>query len=386
MNLIPSVSMAKTEARMRKPDSWKISILAVIPAIFLSAWRVAAADQVDDRPGQAAAAIEQGRAAIKEWISDQGIPGLSVAVAKNGDLIWSEGFGSADVENNVPASPKTRYRIGSVSKVLTAAALARLAERNLLDLDAPVQRYVPSFPAKEHEITPRLMAGHLAGLRHYRREDYINTVRKENVLDSLKIFQDDPLLHRPGEKYFYSSYGYVLLSAVIEGVTKKDFLTSLADLVFAPAEMTATQADDNRAVIQDRSRHYSKGADSPLQNEAYTDPSDRWAAGGFLSTAEDLARFGSLHLKPGFFEPETLSLLFTSQKTLDGNETGVGLGWRIGWDAKGRKIYHHGGDSLGGRAFLVIYPESGFVIAIAANLSFARIAESEAARLIDPFL
>ena len=371
---------------MRKMVSWKVFFLAIVAAVFLPAWSAAAANAGGDRAGQAEAAIERGRAAVGEWMSGQGIPGLSVAVAKNGDLIWSEGFGFADVENRVPASPKTMYRIGSLSKVLTAAALAKLAERKLLDLDAPVQKYVPSFPAKEYEITPRLIAGHLAGLRHYRREDYINAVRKANVLDSLKIFQDDPLLHRPGEKYFYSSYGYILLSAVIEGAMKKDFLTSITELIFTPAKMTGTQADDNRAIIQNRSRYYSKSSDGPLQNEAYTDLSDRWAAGGFLSRAEDLARFGSLHLKPGFFEPQTLGLLFTSQKTLDGKETGVGLGWRIGQDAKGRKIYHHGGDSLGGRAFLVIYPESGFVIAITANLSLARIAEAEASLLIDPFL
>ena len=113
-----------------------------------------------------AAAITKARALVAELVRAQEIPGLSVAVARKGTVVWSEGFGLADVESGVPVTPLTRFRAGSVSKVLTAAGVAKLVEEGRLDLDAPVQRYVPEFPKKPWPITTRQLAAHTAGIRH----------------------------------------------------------------------------------------------------------------------------------------------------------------------------------------------------------------------------
>lgn len=149
-----------------------------------------------------AAAIRSARAFLQDSLVAKGIPGLSVAVTVNGEIVWSEAFGYADLENRVPATPLTRFRIASVSKPLTAAALMRLREEGKLELDAPVQRYVPSFPRKgEHTVTPRLLAGHLAGIRHYRAENESVTAGQKHyptVTAGLEIFRDDPLLHPRG--------------------------------------------------------------------------------------------------------------------------------------------------------------------------------------------
>jgi serine beta-lactamase-like protein LACTB, mitochondrial len=331
-------------------------------------------------------AKQLARKMVADLVAQQNIPGLSVAVAVDGEVVWSEGFGFADLENRVDVRPPTRFRIGSVSKLLTAAALARLQEQGRLDLDAPVQRYVPAFPKKEQEITTRQLAGHLAGIRHYSREEYINTQRSNSVSESLKIFQDSQLLHPPGTKYFYSTYGYTLISAVIEGASGQDFLAYIQDQVFRPLKMESTVADDNQRIIPNRTRFYSRDESRQWVNGPYTDNSNRWAAGGFLSTAEDLAHFASAHLKGGFLKTETLALMFTSQKTSDGKETGVGLGWRIGKDGEGRRILHHGGESVGGRAFVLVYPDQKVVVAILANLTFARFAEKEASSLATLFM
>ncbi len=161
--------------------------------------------------------IEQAGNYVRDLMKKQSLPGFSAAVAIDGKLVWTEGFGEADLESHVPVRTTTKFRLGSVSKLLTAAAVARLYEDGRLDLDLPVQRYVPSFPQKQYPITTRQLAGHLAGIRHYRDSDPLYSAKYyKTVLEGLTIFQDDPLLFEPGTKYEYSSYGYNLLSAVVE--------------------------------------------------------------------------------------------------------------------------------------------------------------------------
>jgi serine beta-lactamase-like protein LACTB len=331
-------------------------------------------------------AIQQGRKNMLDLISRHNIPGFSIAIAVGGKIVWSEGFGFADLENRVEARPSTRYRIGSLSKLLTVSAVAQLYEQGRLDLDAPVQRYVPSFPKKDQGITTRQLAGHLAGIKQYARDEYINLQRYATVADGLKIFQDSALLHPPGSKYSYSSYGYNLLAAVIEGASGQSFLTYIREKVFGPLKMESTMPDENARIIPHRTRFYSADSNGQLVNAPYTDNSDRWGAGGFLSSVEDLVRFASAHLRDGFLKAETRALMFTSQKTTNGKETNVGLGWRIGKDSKGRRILHHGGDSIGGRAYLLMYPDKDVAVVMLANKTFAKFGEQEAAQAAESFM
>jgi len=326
-------------------------------------------------------AVAQSRRIIADTMAKQNIPGLSIAVAVNGKIIWSEGFGFADLENQVRVTPATRFRIASVSKPLTAAAMARLYEQGKLDLDAPVQRYVPNFPRKEQEITTRQLVGHLSGIRHYRRDpdeskdEFYN--RKEyykSVAESLKVFQDDSLESQPGAKYGYSSFGYTLLSAVIEGASGQDFLIYMQEQVFKPLNMNSSSADENRKIVPNRTRFYSLDANKQWVNASYIDRSYSWADGGFLSTSEDLVRFGSAHLKSGFLKEETRKQIFTSQRTNDGIETGVGFGWRINKDKEGRLYYFHPGENVGGRSYLLVYPDKKVVVAMLHNLTGASLA------------
>src|SRR5215475_16058517 len=182
--------------------------------------------------GQAAAApaavssssaTEHARAIAKEWLA-RGIPGFNVAVAIDGKIVYSEAFGYADLEQRVPAWPITKFRIGSVSKPLTSAALMKLVEQGKIDLDAPIQKYAPTFPDKGAVITARLLAGHLGGIRHYKDGEVDNQKHYDNVVDGLERFKDDPLVVPPGTKFSYSSYGFNLLSAVMQGAAGKPFL------------------------------------------------------------------------------------------------------------------------------------------------------------------
>jgi len=324
---------------------------------------------------------------MEELRSRLGSPGLSAAVAVNGKIVWAEGLGEADLESHVPVSQDTRFRVGSLSKLLTAAAAARLVEDGRLELDAPVQRYVPGFPDKGQPITARQLAGHLAGIRHYTPADFLLPLKRyPRLADGLEIFQGDPLLHLPGSAYSYTSYGYNLLGAVVEGAGGKEFLAVVDELVSRPLGLAATTADVPEKIVEHRARPYRRGADG-IENERPIDSSYKWPSGGYLSTASDLVRFGSAHLADGFLKPETRALLFTSQKTAAGEETGVGIGWRIGKEkTTGRRFYHHGGSIEGGRAFLLLLPEEGVAVAILANLSRAEFAEAEALKLAELFI
>jgi serine beta-lactamase-like protein LACTB, mitochondrial len=313
-------------------------------------------------------AEEHARAVAKELLA-RGIPGLAIAVAVDGRIVYSEGFGFADLEERVPVWPTTKFRIGSVSKPLTAVALAQLVEQGKLDLDAPVQKYVPTFPDKGALITTRMVGGHLGGIRHYRDDENLSAKHYNNVLEGLKIFQDDPLVAPPGTKFSYSSYGFNLLSAVVQGASGQDFLSYMHEHVFEPLGLRSTVEDQPAEIIEQRARFYAQPKDKHVLNAPFVDNSYKWAGGGFLSSAEDLVRFGSALLQPGFLRRDSLHLLFTPQKIKDGQETKYGMGWFISKSASGQRVFEHSGGSIGGTSELIIYPQAHMVVAMVTNFA-----------------
>ncbi len=330
-------------------------------------------------------AIARSRQLVREVMHRTGVPGMSVTVGVNGEIVWSEGFGYADLENAVPVSPETRFRIGSVSKSVTAAAVGLLVERGQLDLDAPVQQYVPSFPRKRWPITTRQLAGHLAGVRHYRGDEMVSSRRFQTVEEGLEIFRDDTLLFEPGARYSYSSYGWNLVSAVVQGASGEPFLGFMRDHVLEPLGLRSLVADHTDSIVPHRTRFYMRTRDGGIVNAPYVDNSYKWAGGGFLSNTEDVARFGMAHLTGKLLRSETLELLWTSQHTNRGEETGYGIGWSVGTDYAGRRVVHHGGSSIGGRAYLLLFPDDEVVVALLANSS-APVSFALAWTVAEPFL
>jgi CubicO group peptidase (beta-lactamase class C family) len=304
-------------------------------------------------------AIAKARATVLAEFAPK-VPGLSVAVAAGGALVWSEAFGWADLDAQRPATTETRFRIGSVAKPLTATGLALLVERGQMDLDAPVHRYLPDLPPHHAPTTIRMLAGHLTGIRNYRGTEAVSNRAFPNLRSGLKIFEDDPLEAPPGTRYSYSSYNYNVLGAAMEAAARQDFLVFMDDNVIRPLGLTNTVPDRAGAVDPQRAQFYEispagKFLIAPRVNASYA-----WPSGGYLSTTEDLVRFGLAHCKPGFLKPESLRLLFTSQVTFV--PTGYGVGWFVG----GPLVYH-AGDSFGGMAVLVLHPPSRTVVALACN-------------------
>src|SRR6059058_5684641 len=227
-------------------------------------------------PATYAGVVARERTLVCERLATH-IPGVQVAVAVNGKLVWSEGFGYADAERQKPVTRETQFRIGSVSKPLTATAVALLYEQGKLDLDAPVQRYVPSFPDKGYPVTTRLLAGHLAGIRHYKDREFFLNRRFATVLDGLTIFQDDSLLFPPGTRFSYSSYGWNLVSAVVEAASGDDFLHHMAAHVFHPLGLSHTAPDHSDSLIPGRTQFYDRDSVGVYRVAPPVDNSYKWA-------------------------------------------------------------------------------------------------------------
>lgn len=328
-----------------------------------------------------AAVAAQAHAIACARLADR-VPGAAIAVAVDGQIVWSEAFGYADLEDSVAATPASQFRIGSVSKPLTADALAQLVEAGRLDLDVPIQRYVPSFPDKGYPITTRLLGGHLSGIRHYLGDEFLLNRHFASVLDGLAIFKDDSLLFPPGTRFSYSSYGWNLISAAIEGASGEEFLAYMGRHVFRPLGLTGTAPDRSDSVMPRRTRFYDRDPGGRYRISPTVDNSYKWAGGGFVSTAEDLVRFGSAHLHPGWLRAGTLELLFTPQHTTSGEQTEYGIGWFVARDTLGHRVVYHGGGAIGGTTVLGVDRDSRVVIAIVSNLTEADLDAAHDIRLL----
>lgn len=351
---------------MRKP----MFILTIV-----SVWLVTAAGRQAILSQELAAdkvkAVEQ---MIAAKMARDRIPGLSLAIVVEGRLVWSNGYGLADVENSAPAKAATVYRSASMGKTITATAVMQLAAARKLDLDAPVQKYCPAFPAKRWPVTARQLLAHLGGIRHYggpnNEQELFSTKHYRNVTESLAPFKDDPLQHEPGTAHLYSSYGYNLLGCVVEGASGQSFMDYLRRHIFPPAGRRATRDDDAFALIPQRASGYSLTDQGELRKARMVDMSNRLPAGGFVTTAEDLARFAAALLNGQLVNRATLEEMLTPQKTKDGKIVPYGLGWGLfpGEDWYGEKEAFHGGVTPQVSGMLYLLPGRRFAVAFITNL------------------
>lgn len=336
---------------------------------------------------------------ITRYMRNVGIPGLSVAIGRNNEIIFAKAFGLIDVENQVPTTVTSRFRTASIAKPLTATVILRLAATSKLSLDAEVQNYCPEYPKKEWPLTVRQVLGHLGGVRHYvSNEEPYSTSHFFSVKSALVTFADDPLLHEPGTKYLYSTFGYNLLGAVAENATGERFMQLLQRDVIDPAGMTHTVADDSMAVISGRAAGYFRPNASMLDrfpkghslvagelyNARLHDTSMKIPGGGLLSTPTDLVRFAIALQSEKILSREQLQEMWTPMHTRSGEATGYGLGWQVGEQRNQASVWHTGGQS-GTSTVLMLFPQSRISVAIMSNLEgvpLVGIANSMVASLV----
>lgn len=313
---------------------------------------------------------------LESYRAEHGIPGLSAAIALEGSVVWARGYGLADVENQVPAGAETVYRTASIGKCLTAAAALRLVERHVLDLDRPIETYTDAFPPKPWPITARQLLTHTSGIRHYGGprdlEEHTSTVHYASVADALAPFKDDALLFEPGTEWSYSTYGYDVLGCVLEGAARVEFMELMRREVFEPCGMASSRADDPAAIVPNRAAGYAR-VEGELRNAVHVDMSNRLPAGGYLTTAPDLARFAAKFVEGELVSRATREAMLTHVALRNGDTVNYGLGWSIGEDDAGRPTgtASHGGSTPGASGMLYIDPARRLGVVFLGNLEDA---------------
>jgi CubicO group peptidase (beta-lactamase class C family) len=320
-------------------------------------------------------AIEEGRRLARALVVNENLPGLSVAVAADGEIVWAESFGWANIEGHEPVTPRTRFRLGAASKPLTAAAVALLYDRGRLDLDAPVQTYVPDYPQKQWPVTPRQLMGDVAGVHRIRGDnnDAMPNERCAKLGEALPLFAGEPLMFRPGAEHRYSIYGWILLSVLVERVAGEPFPAFMTRELFRPLGMKSTVLEEAGGVPDNTTTFYGRrkagrvGPDDPSKAHY----SCLAGAGAFLSTPSDLARFGSAMLKPGFLKGETIATMQAPLQLESGTSTNYALGWkveRVPLAGKPARLVGHRGTPMGGAVSVLTFPDLGVVVAAASNV------------------
>jgi serine beta-lactamase-like protein LACTB, mitochondrial len=335
-------------------------------------------------------AVERGRQIVRASLTEQNLPGLSVAVGAGGDIVWAEGFGWSDVDNGLKVSPDTRFRIGTASTVLTSAAAGLLLDSGRLKLDDEIQTYVPDYPKKQWPVTLRQLMGHVAGVGNDGGDEGpLYSEHCSRPVEGLKAFADQSLRFEPGTQFRYSSYGWILMSAAVEAAAEEPFLGFMRKQIFEPLGMDHTRADSATDPSPDRATPYFPrfAADPRYGLDLMRDVDYSCYAGAsvFLSTPSDLVRFGLAitgHLRQGsgteegkLLQPATVHLLQTSQRLPSGQETGYGLGWdleTVSLSGGQTRLAGHNGESLGGMvASFMTFPEHGIVVSVTSNSSYA---------------
>jgi serine beta-lactamase-like protein LACTB, mitochondrial len=325
-------------------------------------------------------AVARGQQIVRAAVTQQNLPGLSVAVGAGGDIVWAEGFGWADLEKRVPVAPHMRFRIGTASTVLTSAAVGLLLEKDRLRLDEHIQTYVPEFPEKQWPVTLRQVMAHVAGVRSDGGDEGpLFSVRCERPVEALPHFKDSALLFEPGTKYRYSRYGWILVSAAVEAAAAEPFLSYMRTRVFQPLGMEDTEADSATEPIPDRvTPYFPRFSADPRYGPDPMRPLDYSCYAGssaFLSTPSDLVRFGMGLNSAKLLQSATVKLLQTPQRLASGEETGYALGWDLETATlAGRhtRVIGHDGDVLGGQvASLMTFDGHDLVVAVTSNTSYA---------------
>jgi serine beta-lactamase-like protein LACTB, mitochondrial len=333
-------------------------------------------------PPRWAPAVAEARQIVRAALAEQSLPGVSVAVAAGGHIVWAEGFGWADMTRQVPVAPHTQFRIGTASVPLTSAAAGLLLEQKRIFLDDEIQRHVPEYPEHQWPVTLRQLMGHVAGIPNDGGDEGpLLSQRCERPVDALQFLSghERELAFEPGTRFQFSSYGWVLVSAAIEAAAGEPFLAYMRKHVFAPLGMNDTVADSATEAMPERATPYfPRFAADPRYGLHPMRPLDYSCYAGasvFLSTPSDLVRFALAMDSGTFLPPDTVRLLRTPQRLASGEETGYGLGWDIETvtlAARQTTQIGHDGDLLGGQvASLLTYPDHGIVVSVISNIAYA---------------
>jgi CubicO group peptidase (beta-lactamase class C family) len=340
--------------------------LVLALACLTTTWPAAATEQ----PSSATEAVDPRITEVEHFIettwAQRPHAGMTVGISAPG-VRWVKGYGLAHLKKKRPAKATTSYRMASVTKMMTAVAVMQLVERGRIDLDAEVQRYVPSFPTKSAPVTVRHLLGHLSGISHYQnRTKEAHFQRPYTTAESLAVFQDWPLVAAPGERYVYTSYGYNLLGAIVEARSGMSYDRYLKRKVFRPLGIRGAGVEQRAAKKRSWAQGYKLVGDTLRRSESI-DITSRFAGGGTRATVADMVRFGEGLLGGELVSPESLALMQEPMATTAGEIVDYGMGM-ASYPLGGRWVIAHAGSQAETSTLLMMFPAEGLIIAIAQNL------------------
>ncbi|HEX9185731.1 MAG TPA: serine hydrolase domain-containing protein [Vicinamibacteria bacterium] len=350
--------------------STKASRPALLVLVVALAWVARAGSEearaiADDR---FPAAIAKGRAVVQDVVARGAAPGVGVAVAVGGGVVWSEGFGRADLEHDVPATRLTRFALGSVSKTLTMAAALRLVDQGRLDLDAPVRSSLADFPHRDPGVTVRRLAAHQSGLADaFAGRSFLTATFFPTVDAAYQEIKKEALESPPGSRTSYATGLYTIIARVMEVAAGRSYAEVMKQEVFGPLGLESVVENDRRRILARRASLYARSEAGVLENAPYFDPSHKLAGAGYLSSAEDVARLGAALLRPGFLSDAARAEMLRTVPLRDGSPTPFGLGLRKDV-IDGRPTWNQPGGGPGMSAWLFLHVEDDLVIALLSNV------------------
>ena len=303
----------------------------------------------------------------KKLVKRKKVPGISISVIKEDRLVYSKGLGYADLKNKIPVNPnETLFRIASVSKPISAIGLAKAVLYKKIDLKESIYTYLPDYPKKKYDFTIEQIGANIAGLRSYRGNEFINQ-KPLSIEEGIGIFKDDILEYEPGTKCVYTSFGWNLISLVLQKQLDLPFDKYIETEILKPINLNQTIPDFNQDLSQ-KAVFYRKSTFRRFREAKQVDNRHKLASGGYLSTSQDIANFGKALLNNTLI-PEDLQSTFTNSQFINGKKTYYGIGFESSLDHKGRVYYGHTGNGLGGYAIFRVYPNENIVISILMNCS-----------------
>lgn len=324
---------------------------------------------------------------MQKLVDDYRLPSLSVAIGIDNKIVFADAIGFKNVTTKELATAETQYSVGSIAKPMTGLVLAKLVDNNKVVLENPVSYYLKDLPYSE-PFTVKQLAAHTAGIAHNTPEretrEFVDVRDHKSPFEAIDVFDKHGLLFKPGADFKYSSNGYILLSALIEKVSEKNYVDYMNNALWSKFNMHSTELDDSTAGQKHEATYY-KAVDEQGNFIPATTKRDRsflFGGGGFISTPSDLVRMAQSLYNENYLSTATQKNIFTPVKLNDGkiNPQRYSLGWRIGKikapnskenNEKEEKIWmtlHHGGvTDKASTAYLFVVPECKASIAFATN-------------------
>lgn len=315
--------------------------------------------------------LELADVLLTDLITRKLVPGLAIRAILNGKEWFCKGYGFASIADQSHVDPGTSvFRIASISKPITASALASLVAEGTLDLQEDIRTFVPEFPQFHGPVNLKQLAAHTAGIRSYKGKEFALN-RPMSISDSLELFIEDPLEFPPGKGYNYTSFDFVLLALAMERAAGKPFHELVCERVLQPLDMNATSMEIPGKPLEDQVTFYTR-TPRGFREAVPVDTRFKLAGGGYLSTVSDVCRLGQGCLE-GRAIPAGLQSDFLTAGKVNGSSTFYGLGWEVSTDSKGRRFYGHTGNSVGAYSNFKVFPQEQLVLTILINAAVPEV-------------